>query len=160
MKGLSLWQPWATLWVAQSKHNETRSWATPYTGSIAVHAAKHWDRDTVKFAFTEPCRAELKDLGYNLFSLLPLGAFIGWCESVRCVSPRAALTELPTEHHFLETAFGDYSVGRSIWIPTNMHMLKTPIPYRGMQSLFDIPSDIERQILGAECVTLPVSLEK
>lgn len=42
MKAISLWQPWATLWVLQIKRNETRSWAFPhwYTGSVAIHAAK------------------------------------------------------------------------------------------------------------------------
>lgn len=41
MKALTLWQPWASLWAHQLKINETRSWATTYSGPLAVHAAKN-----------------------------------------------------------------------------------------------------------------------
>lgn len=40
MKGLSLWQPWATLVGVGLKRVETRSWATSYRGPLAIHAAK------------------------------------------------------------------------------------------------------------------------
>ncbi len=39
MKALTLWQPWASLIAIGAKSIETRSWATPYRGRLAIHAA-------------------------------------------------------------------------------------------------------------------------
>lgn len=36
---LTLWQPWASLVAIGAKTIETRGWATPYRGPIAIHAA-------------------------------------------------------------------------------------------------------------------------
>lgn len=143
MKAISLWQPWATLWVVQAKRNETRSWATGYKGPLAVHAAKRWTEAEVRLAMMqEPFRTTLRDLGYEYFSLLPRGAIIGVCDGVVCRPVQDALAEIAPERRFLETAFGDFTRGRFAWLPTNMRALKTPIPCRGFQQLWDVPADV------------------
>lgn len=43
MKAISLWQPWASLVAVGAKKIETRSWATKYRGSLAIHATKKWN---------------------------------------------------------------------------------------------------------------------
>lgn len=40
IKGLSLWQPWASLIALKVKTIETRGWSTNYRGTLAIHAAK------------------------------------------------------------------------------------------------------------------------
>lgn len=41
MKGITLWQPWASAIACGVKTHETRSWKTRFRGPIAIHAAKH-----------------------------------------------------------------------------------------------------------------------
>lgn len=53
MKAISLWQPWASLIACGAKPFETRHWAPPgelIGQRIAIHAAKHLDKDTKGFA--------------------------------------------------------------------------------------------------------------
>jgi hypothetical protein len=45
MKAISLWQPWASLWVSGRKIHETRSWRTRHRGWLAVHAARRIEAD-------------------------------------------------------------------------------------------------------------------
>ena len=40
IKAITIQQPWASLIKYRAKLFETRSWATPYRGPIAIHAAK------------------------------------------------------------------------------------------------------------------------
>src|SRR5581483_10298670 len=40
MKAISLWQPWASLWLTDAKIHETRHWPTSHRGWLLVHAAK------------------------------------------------------------------------------------------------------------------------
>lgn len=42
MKAITIWQPWAEFIAAGVKHNETRSWATKYRGSIAIHITEEY----------------------------------------------------------------------------------------------------------------------
>lgn len=39
IKGLTLWQPWASLVASSDKRIETRSWGTAYRGLLLIHAA-------------------------------------------------------------------------------------------------------------------------
>lgn len=41
-----------------------------------------------------------------------------------------------------ERAFGNYAPGRFAWALKNIRLLKEPVPYRGAQSLFNVPADI------------------
>lgn len=44
-----------------------------------------------------------------------------------------------------EEAFGDYTDGRFAFLCENPVAFKTPIAYRGMQSLFDVPDKLLRE---------------
>lgn len=143
MKGLTLWQPWATLWARQLKINETRSWSTSYSGRLAVHAAKNTPLEEFKVIEVEPFRSTVIE---NRLIPFPRGSIIAVCDRVICRPVGKALGEMPREKHFLETAFGNFDTGRFAWLPVNMRMLETPILCRGALGLWDVPPDVLKQI--------------
>src|SRR5690349_2810871 len=61
IRGLSLWEPWAFLMAVDEKRFETRSWATPYRGTVAIHASKNLDE--LELCLTDPFCDALKRHG-------------------------------------------------------------------------------------------------
>lgn len=125
MKALSLWQPWASLWACGRKTNETRAYQTNHRGPLLIHAAKTICTD-IDDALREIC--EVREL--------PAGALIGVCELVGCA---------PTQHMHVdaeERAQGNYTPGRYAWSCQNSRVFDHPIPYRGMQMLFEVPAEV------------------
>lgn len=141
---ISLWQPWASLWVGGAKMIETRGWATKFRGRLAVHAGKRIDVDA---CYREPFRRALAGLEFDQPADLPLGAIVGWVTISDCLEMGSA--EFPLSKvtnprlSSVEVAFGAYSSGRFAWI-TNRHRLTlpTPIPMRGLQRIQKLPADI------------------
>jgi len=132
MKALSLWQPWASLWANGRKRFETRSWATQYRGSIAVHAAKTICTE-IDEELREICEEEF---GSHWTVELPAGALIATAQLIAC---------LPTERLHVdadERTQGNFAPGRYAWDTMNMKELPRPISYRGFQALFEIPDDL------------------
>ncbi len=110
LRGLSLTQPWASLMALGHKRIETRSWATSYTGSIAIQAAKGfpgWARKTWEFDRFEHV---LSTAGYHSPKALPLGAIvaIGWL--TQCTSTN--LHEYLPLRNTDEWHFGNYERDR------------------------------------------------
>ena len=68
--------------------------------------------------------------------LLPAGALIAVCDKVICKHTR--LLHVDAE----EREMGNFAPGRFGWDPVNMRELPAPIPWRGMQSLFEVPDHI------------------
>lgn len=152
MRVLSLWQPWASLWVAGEKVIETRSWGTEYRGQIAVHAAKHFTVEEEALMLIEPFRSALERLGFT-GKRLPTGAILGTVTLTSC-KRMTAFAEMPRDKYLYlgdygrvteaadpiltptEVAFGNYAHGRYGWIADGRRLvLDTPIPYRGGQGL-------------------------
>ena len=133
MKAISLWQPWASAIPLGLKKIETRSWDTRLRGTIAIHAAKRWTEDERSWAlhFSRLYgRPELADP--------PRGAIIATARLV-ATFPTEALTGDITE---MERAFGNYGADRFGWMLEDVVPLATPIPYRGLQGLFEIPASV------------------
>jgi len=160
MKALSLWQPWASAVAIGSKRIETRSWPTNYRGPIAIHAAKHLDRDELIYygscwSWCGALRATGKHMGDGKYleDLLPFGAVIAIGRLVDC-RPTGSFTvqELDEERHpdvvpplinpsidaWTERMLGDFTLGRWGWVLADMRPLPEPIPFRGRQGLFDV----------------------
>lgn len=150
MKILSLWQPWASLWVAGAKMIETRSWGTSYRGPVAVHASKKWDVELRHIARTEPFCSALLALGFTGTGQLPLGAILGSVEvtdvlrmvtgvdgpSFTRINIRPGVDQRLNDN---ERAFGHYAPGRYAWTTGDARtVLATPIPFRGAQGLRDL----------------------
>ncbi len=146
MRGLSLWQPYASLKVKGIKINETRSWETRYRGLIAFHAAKklfdtriYLDRELHPFANA----LGLPDI-YS-FESLPYGAILGYGELVDC---HLMTPEFIAKQTKQEIYFGDWGPGRFAWEFKDMVELPEPIPYKGMQGLWRVKNPDEILIKG------------
>ena len=131
MKAISLWQPWASAMILNFKHNETRSWYTSYRGPLVIHAAKRadpWPNITVQ-GFFEGIAFQPTDL--------PRGCLLGVRLLIDC--QKILMHNRPTGS---ERSFGDYTPYRFMWITEPMVVFKDPIPYRGKQGFFNVPTEI------------------
>lgn len=137
MKAISLWQPWASLWIADRKLNETRHWATSHRGPLLMHAAKKICLD-----LAPELLAILKNqFGPEWARVMPRGAILGCCELTGCVP--TSLYPANAE----ERAQGNYSNGRYAWTACNKVTFCEPIQYRGFQAIFNVPVEIVAPML-------------
>lgn len=141
MKAITIWQPWASLLVSGKKKYETRSWATPYRGPIAIHAAKRPVRQTID-ALVADRGAGWLTLDYfdSLFmrhgelNQLPIGAIVGTAILTRCNLVTEAFVAKLTP---MELALGDFTLGRYAWEFHGMIPVDPPVPVKGMQGLWE-----------------------
>lgn len=130
MKCLSLHQPQATLMALGLKKIETRCWKTSYRGPLVIHAAKKIElRPNLAIQFA------IQKAGF-LPQDLPQGVLLCIGELIEC--RKITLHNRP---EMPELAFGNYTPGRYMWIFKDMSKLIEPIPYRGMQRIFNIPNN-------------------
>lgn len=143
MKILSLWQPWASFMALGYKANETRSWPTSYRGPLAIHAAKN--TSAVKDA--DEILRDAGLMGEDRTTVggtkWPLGEIIAVVDLVDCRRTEDVVGELSQ----CERAMGNYEPFRFAWVTTNLRRIKPGIPFRGMQGLKPLPSDVHGQIL-------------
>lgn len=145
MKCISLWQPWATLWVAGVKIHETRHWPTNYRGPLGVHAAKHKSAEIRAMCEWPEFLLALRELGYTGYDQLPFGAIVGGVDLVDCklteqVYPPEDIDLLLVSDALRDWQFGNFGSGRFAWRAERPMMLNEPIPYKGRQGFFDVPS--------------------
>lgn len=152
MKALTLTQPWATLVAIGAKRIETRSWSTSYRGELAIHAAKGMTREDASIAGTEPFVRYLNGRGLDL----PRGAILATARLVACEptivwsagstfgAPGSLFGErgewVPSPQIPLgsdESAFGDFTPGRFMWILEDVVALPEPVPARGALGLWE-----------------------
>ena len=144
-------------------------------GVYLIHSAQKWSEDQAKICIQEPFKSELSklgclyqyedfDIGYKGYSFkFNHGQIIGSIEIVECSRIRYNKdTALPLKPHFWsrhtgelksfyvqepENSFGDYSDGRFAWISQTPRILKTPIPYKGVQGYYqNFKGDINQLI--------------
>lgn len=129
MKAFSLWQPWASLWIApEAKIHETRSWSTKYRGWLAVHAAKRKPEAFFGEAWTEASAIIPATPG------LPCGGIIGLVDLIECVG-----TFSPGPASDRDRLFGNWTPGRYAWrrAPV-LYRLARPVPCRGFQGIWNL----------------------
>lgn len=149
MKAISLWQPWATLMAVHAKRIETRHWPTDFRGDLAIHAAKRKVVSELDFywgdeAFRNALLPETIGVG-SLADALPFGAIVAVVELYGCYPTEHLKSKYP-DLLLREEHFGDFSESRYGWLTRNPRKLKTPVPARGFQSFWDLPSDIDQQV--------------
>lgn len=139
MRAISLWQPYASLWLSTAKAHETRHWATDYRGPLAVHAAKRMDR--VSQYVNDIC---VRQFGSRWQFDLPRGAVIGTLELIDCVSTNNLRAVDPEDY-----ACGNFAAGRYGWKRGAFHVLPHSIPFIGRQGFFNVPDDLLANPAGA-----------
>lgn len=133
MKAISLWQPWASAISLGHKRIETRGWPTRHRGPIAIHAAKRWTPEEREIASMFEERHGMTGLADP-----PRG----------CIVAVATLVSVrPTEHLIEEISeteemLGNYGPGRYGWMLEDVRRLDDPVPWRGMQGLFEVPDSV------------------
>jgi hypothetical protein len=152
VKGISIWQPHASLWLLGPKKYETRTRAFPRVllgQRVAIHAAKA-DGDLIEIAAyilnrkvgVEPDErmeayvAAILSAGYRTCGEMPRGCLIG------SVILRESVAAEQAEDH---NGFGDFSTGRFAWRASDSEMLAKPVPFRGMLGFFDVPDELLAQ---------------
>lgn len=166
MRGLSLWQPWATLVAVGAKRVETRDWGTNYRGPVAIHATKRFPRDAQDLCLMKPfrevldaagCWPEVPGTNGNGHELvMPRGAIVAVALLIRCTrspGPENGIIWAKLPPH--ERAFGDFTQGRYLWLLDQVRALPEPIPCKGAQGLWPLDADLDRRVLDQ--VAEPVS---
>jgi activating signal cointegrator 1 len=144
IKGLSLWQPWASLIALGHKRIETRSWSTTYRGWIAIHAAKKWSKDLQALCYRDPFLECLADLDLSRDKNLPLGGFVAVARLV-AVDRTEVITFPKTREGFRERSFGDYRTGRFAWRLEEITAIEF-LPAAGKQGLWTVEGNALDQL--------------
>jgi activating signal cointegrator 1 len=140
MKALSLWQPWASLWILDLKKNETRHWATKYRGPLAIHAALNIRGGRMFFQALK-YRGFLKE--FDKITDMPRGGLIGTVNLKDCIEMTSGnMPQFPRDE--TELLLGNYEPGRFMWLKEDPKPFKKIIPLRGRQGLFNVPDELLR----------------
>lgn len=138
MRAITLRQPWASL-IGRGKSNETRSWRTSHRGPLAIHAAKTFPIEAMRFCLNPRVAETLAPLRMGdipLEKCLPRGAVVAVAELVDCFQiPSLVPHGLRLSDN--ERVFGAYAPGRWVWVLENVRFVDPPIPARGRQGLWE-----------------------
>lgn len=154
IQAISMWQPWASLWLTDSKIHETRGRSLAHRGWLLVHATKHFVRD---FPKGEPIRVILEsEFGGHWAMDLPTGALIDAVQVVGCHRSEDLMKRWCDGGgvkiaHWDDYQCGDYAPGRfGIERAPIVKKFAKPIPYRGVQRWpFPVPADVVREAMAA-----------
>jgi hypothetical protein len=146
VRAISLWQPWASLWLSPRKLHETRHWATKHRGPLVVHAAKRIERVDPE----SPLGVILEgEFGKGWYESLPRGAILGVVELLDCRRTEEIWAETDELKQCDDDYYcGDFSPRRFGWLRGDYSRFPEPIPYRGQQALFSIPREVLLAALG------------
>ena len=151
-KALTLHQPWGSLVVDGHKMEETRSWPLPsfMQGQwLAIHAGK-------KVVPPERAPHGLWYPFHDTEGPLPTGAVLGLAkvdDIVQVYSPEhyKGVGELYVrcrsrisgrKFDVQSNAYGDFGMGRWLYLFSDVVKLDNPIPCRGRQMLWNLPVDV------------------
>jgi hypothetical protein len=134
MRAITIQQPWATLIAIGAKRIETRSWATAYRGSLAIHAGLN--TENIEFFFEKPFRSVLEAAGVRGISDLPLGAVVCTVRLVNCIET-TLIERYVQPFSEQERAFGNYEPQRFGWLLEGVQRCQEPVKARGRQGLWE-----------------------
>lgn len=140
MRAISMWQPWASLWLSPAKVHETRDWPVykdwlsmvPFT--LAVQAAKKPISKNLDPDLVMVCRVQF---GPDWRDKLPMGAIIG---TVTIISSLQMSKTAPASD--IDRSCGYWHDTRYAWRRGSYNLLPTPIQYIGKQGIFLIPDNL------------------
>lgn len=135
VRAISLWQPFASLWLSPWKIHETRHWATSYRGRLIVHAAKRECDYSATRELDDLCN---KQFGSRWRDNLPRGKLIGSLNISDCISTNFAHSDT-----IEDGVCGDFGPNRFMWRRAEDYQgFKKPIPYVGRQGFFNVPIEL------------------
>ena len=138
MKAISLWQPWASLWLTPRMIHLTRHWSTSHRGPLAIHAAKSREPD-----LSLGVRDLLEDeFGKGWEQKLPLGAIVGAVELLDVVPTETLYGGHVSDADCDDLLCGDFSPGRHAWKRGAFRRLPSPVPFIGKQGFFEVPDEL------------------
>lgn len=143
MRGISMWEPWASLVAFDMKRFETRSWSTSYRGPLVIQAAKKWTGALKKIAADPVFSHCLKVGGGVELPSLDLAKTLG---HLLCVVELVDVHKTENTNHLIdgmERQFGDYAPGRFAWEFREVRKLN-PVPFKGSQGFFFVPDSVLR----------------
>ena len=137
MIALTIHQPWAWAVVEGHKALENRSWSTGYRGLLAIHASRTWD---VAGAEAVPTLLPPGVLTPGMWrQTLPAGAVVGVAELVD-VCPGGPVSGSPLRACRCTDRWA--MPGQRHWLLRDVRRLPVPVPVRGRQQLWHLPSHI------------------
>lgn len=141
MRAISLWQPWASLWLSPRKIHETRHWPTKHRGPLVVHAAQRFEKDHPP-ELAAILRAEF---GADWYKTLTTGAILGTVNLLNCI-PTNDIAPSRYDHWAQcgdDRACGDFTDGRFGWQRgPDFKVFAKPVPFRGLQGIFTVPDEL------------------
>lgn len=152
MKAISIHQPFASLIVDDlsripanwpRKRVENRAWASPYVGmQILIHASK-----TTTTLDRLPLRYPMA-----LREVMPFGALVGTAVISACIRydlgksfdfvGKATLAKRLDLAKFAWVNGHPHSEGPICWVLEDVQRFRQPIPYKGAQGFFDVPTHL------------------
>ena len=155
MKAITLHQPWASLIACGLKTIETRNWPPPRAligQRIAIHAAKARAGAGQLHPATHRAILDLYGIGWG--DRIPLGVVVATARlaDVRKVTQNPRLRGWEPDHRYVLTTdhfstpehreveidpWGDFSLGRWLWMLTDVQQIEPPMPARGRQRLWE-----------------------
>lgn len=149
---LTVYQPWAGLLALNLKRYETRSWATPYRGLIAIHAGKskqslQWLVSDRRDHSAQVIRALLYAEKETWQVAHELGAVIAVAQ-LRAIYKTEAMRD---RIHDQERLLGNYADKRFGWEIGAPVLLPEPIQAQGAQGLWNWQVPAELVPMLAEC---------
>lgn len=138
MRAISLWQPWASLFVGRvgkpgPKRFETRHWPTHYRGWLLIHAAQR------KVPLAEIGPELLEVCTRHGYTSVPHGALLGAVLIDHCQHIDKFFADQLRADDRDSIIAGDFRAGRFAWRRSAAVALLEPIPYRGQQGFFEVP---------------------
>lgn len=154
MKAISMWQPWASLYLTDAKLFETRGRDFHHRGWTLVHAGKH-----IVIEIDHALSIIAHDrLGWDWAMRVGYGALIGAVNITDVHTTEFLMRQWADPNaggmvktaHWEEYQCGDYSQRRyGIERAPEVKVFTRPIPYRGMQAMpFDVPEDVIKEAMG------------
>lgn len=137
MKILSIRQPWAWWIIAGEKDIENRNWQTDYRGKLLIHVSSFWSTGIIKRDWEaaldcyqqRPLKGTMPYANQEILRS-QCGHIIGSVDMVECV----------------KASDSPWFFGRYGFVLTNPRRLKSPIQFKAMLGLLDVPPDIKRRI--------------
>ena len=119
---LTVRQPWANLIIHHGKNVENRSWATPYRGTVLIHAGQRYEPSGKTFA---------ENLGISVPTELPQGVILGSVELVACVLDSESPWAIKGMWHWI--LVNPKPVKECLWIKGQLGLQEAPADW---QTLF------------------------